>query len=169
MSIPKVIAIAAMDETRVIGYQGDLPWSIPADMKRFSDLTRGHTVLMGRKTYDSLEAPYKPLPKRHNVVCTRDVAAFSDESKIEVVPDAMAYVEELKAGRREIEGSELWVVGGAEIYTITLPLWDALELTLVEGTHKGDAFFPEFEDHLNLEKEESHSGFKYQTFTRKSA
>jgi len=122
--------IAALAQNRVIGRDGDLPWRLPDDLKRFKRLTVGKTVLMGRKTWVSLG---RPLPDRDNWVLTRD-AAFKPAG-------AMVFAnldEALKAG----QGRELVVIGGAELYRQTLPLATRLELTEVLAEVDGDTLFP---------------------------
>lgn len=127
--IRKIAFVVAMDKNRAIGRAGALPWHLPDDLKRFRALTLGKTVLMGRKTYQSIG---RPLPKRRNVVLTRD-PAFAAEG-VEVVhtlEDALKL------------DDELMVIGGGEIYTLFLPLATHLHLTLVETViPDADAFFP---------------------------
>jgi len=160
---PKVIAIAAMDQGRVIGKDNSLIWDLPEDMKRFVALTKGHTVLMGRKTFESTPMKSRPLPKRKNVVCTRGQLIRDD---IEVTSDPVQYIQQVKAGTREIQGEILWIIGGEQIYRLALPLCDAIELTLVEGRHEGDAFFPEFEEQFELLEEQPEEGFVFQRYVR---
>ena len=124
--------IAAMDEGRVIGRDGQLPWRLPADLAHFKRLTLGKIVLMGRKTWDSLG---RPLPGRRNWVLTRDTA-FSAEG-VEVFHSLH---EALAAPRA---GAELMVIGGANLYRQTLPLAQRLYLTEVAARVDGDAHFPE--------------------------
>ena len=123
MTITLVLAAA---ENGVIGSDGAIPWRIADDMKRFKALTMGKTVVMGRKTWDSL--PRKPLPGRDNVVVTRDPAWRAEGARVvHDVADALA--------------GEVLVIGGAEIYHAALPLADRIELTEVHGDFDGDAVF----------------------------
>ncbi|WP_299426376.1 dihydrofolate reductase [uncultured Meiothermus sp.] len=125
----KIVLVVAMDQNRAIGRGGALPWHLPDDLKRFKALTLGKTVLMGRKTYQSIG---RPLPKRRNVVLTRD-SRFRAEG-IEVVHSLEDALQ---------RGPELMVMGGGEIYTLFLPLATDMYLTLVDTVvPDADAFFP---------------------------
>lgn len=129
---PAVAFVVAMDNNRAIGRGGQLPWHLPDDLKHFKELTLGKTLLMGRKTYDSIG---RPLPKRRNVVLTRD-KSFGPEG-VEVVHTL-----------QEALGldSELVVIGGGEIFALTLALCQTMHLTLVDTEVRGaDAFFPAFD------------------------
>ena len=141
----KICAIVAMDENRVIGHEGKLPWHIPEDMKYFRDTTSGHPVIMGRKTFDSLPERFKPLPGRLNVVLTRNPSALADYPEVIVYDGINKFEEALTAGRFAMYPS-LWIIGGSEIYAQTQHLWDEVYLTLVQGEHKGDAYLPSFEE-----------------------
>lgn len=127
--------IAAIDNQRGIGKQNKLLWRIPADMKRFRKLTNGHPVIMGRKTYESIG---KPLPNRVNIIVSRD-NAYNVEGCIiaHSVPEA---IEKAK----EVDTEEVFIIGGAQIYTQALPYADKLYLTLVNSTFDADTFFPVF-------------------------
>lgn len=164
---PKIIAIVAMDNARVIGFNNQLPWKIPEDMKRFSQLTTGHTVLMGRKTYQSLPKKFRPLPNRRNVVVSRDPQSLKNEEGIEVRSDVEQFMADVKSGKEQIAGEILWVIGGAEIYVATKPFWDAVRVTLVDGAHQGDAFFPKFEGGFIKTESEAGSGFEFLTYSKK--
>ncbi len=126
----ELVLIAAVADNGVIGRNGDLPWRLPEDLKRFKRLTIGKTVLMGRKTWDSLG---RPLPERANWVLTRD-CNFEK-------PGARAF-HDLDSALAAHHGGELIVIGGAELYRQTLPLAARLELTRVHAVVDGDAFFP---------------------------
>jgi dihydrofolate reductase len=130
--------IAAMAQNRVIGKDNDLPWRLPDDMKFFMQTTKGHYVIMGRKNYDSLDGKFKPLPNRTNIVVTRQkdlqapgcIVVNSVEKGIEIA--------------RENKEEETFVIGGAEIYKIALPVADRIYLTEIHAAVKGDTLFPEF-------------------------
>jgi dihydrofolate reductase len=126
--------IVAMDQQRAIGKGNTLPWRLPADLKRFKQLTLGQTVLMGRKTFDSIG---KPLPQRRNVVLTRDPNWRHDGVEVIHALDA--------ATLGELAGDgTLWVIGGAEIYRLTMDLADRLEITAIDiAVDQADAWFPE--------------------------
>jgi len=126
-----IVLIAAVARNGVIGRGGRLPWRMPADLARFKRLTLGHTVLMGRRTWESLG---RPLRGRRNVVLTRD-ASFA-EPGCEVVHS----VEE---GRALADGGdELFVIGGASVYAAFLPFADRLLVTHIDADVPGDAVFP---------------------------
>jgi len=160
----KIIAIAAMDEGRVIGADNSIPWKIPGEQKRFAELTSGHTVLMGRNTYDSLPKKYKPLPTRKNVVVTRSPDSLAAEQDIDVWNSPNSFLEACKKGELALPSDCVWVIGGEQVYRETLQHWDEVYLTLVKGRHAGDRYFPEFEAMFVLEEEEAsetHSFLRY--------
>ena len=129
---PAVAFVVAMDNNRAIGRGGQLPWHLPDDLKHFKELTLGKTLLMGRKTYDSIG---RPLPRRRNVVLTHD-PSFRPEG-VEVV-----HTLEEALGL----DSELVVIGGGEIFALSLALCQTMHLTLVDTEVRGaDAFFPAFD------------------------
>jgi dihydrofolate reductase len=123
-----ITLVAAAADNGVIGRRGAIPWRLPDDMKRFKALTLGHTVVMGRKTWDSLPPKNRPLPGRRNIVVTRD-------------PDWRAEGAEPMALDAALAGGEVFVIGGGEIYHAVLPYADRIELTEVHGDFAGDAFF----------------------------
>lgn len=125
-----------MAANRVIGHEGNLPWHLPADLKFFKQLTTGGTVLMGRKTFQSIG---RPLPRRRNVVLSR---AGLSAPGIEVFPALEDFCRNIDAGER------VYVIGGAEIYRLTRDLWTEVYLTRVCFEVEGDTFLPKFEDHF---------------------
>lgn len=129
MIISIVVAIA---ENRAIGKNNQLLWHLPADLKHFKQITSGHTVIMGRKTYDSIG---KPLPNRRNIVITRQ-KGLSLEG-VEVVNSLTEAIALCKAE------NEVFLIGGAEIYKTALPLTQKIYLTTVHQSFEADAFFPE--------------------------
>ncbi len=127
----EIILIAAMDRNRAIGKNGALPWRLPADLQRFKALTLGQTVLMGRKTFDSIG---RALPGRQNFVLTRD--ANWHAAGVEVFAD-------FNSARRACKTAELWVIGGGEIYSQTMTYANRLEITHVDiAVEAADAWFP---------------------------
>ena len=122
--------IAAMDENQVIGNDNDLPWHLPADLKNFKAATLGKTVLMGRKTCQSL--PFS-LPKRKNLVLSRNPDFF--RKGFETISDI-----------KNLPDEEIMVIGGANIYQWLLPQSSKMILTYVEGNFEGDAHFPLFDE-----------------------
>lgn len=134
MTQPTISLIAAMSQNRVIGRNGQLPWRLPADLQHFKQLTTGHTLIMGRKTFESVG---KALPNRTNLVLSRQPNYSA--ANIEVfttLADALAAVNP--------DEVEVFVVGGGEIYAQALPLADRIYLTVVHQSFEGDAFFPDF-------------------------
>lgn len=160
----QIFAIAAMDEQRVIGFQNKLPWSISEDLKRFSELTTGHTVLMGRKTFDSLPDAYRPLPNRKNVVITSSPSKIPANADIAVSDTPLGFIDAVESGDIELPSRKLWIIGGAQVYLNTMKFWDELYLTLVKGSHEGDTFFPKFENRMTLVAEEEHDLFSFRHY-----
>jgi dihydrofolate reductase len=130
---PRLTLVVAVAENGIIGRDGGLPWRLPDDLKHFRRLTLGNTVLMGRKTFESLG---KPLEGRANWVLTRD-AAFA--------PAGAQVFRDLDAALAQPPQGELLVIGGAELYRQTLPLASRLELTQVHAQVEGDTHFPDFD------------------------
>lgn len=158
-----VTLIAAMDRNYAIGADNKLLWHLPADMAFFKKMTTGKTVLMGRKTYESLG---RPLPNRRNIVLTR-------QQELEI--EGCEVVHDLKEALDRFRGEELMVIGGAEIYALALPYADKLLLTEVDAVIGGsDAFFPKFDkskwrlsESVFREKDERNPyDFRFQTYLR---
>lgn len=133
----KIILIAAKAKNNVIGKDNQLIWKLSADLKRFKNLTSGHYILMGRKTFQSLG---KPLPNRTHIIITRnpDFQAPTGHFAFSSVEDAFIFCN--KAGI-----DELYIIGGGQIYAETVNLCDRLEITDVDAEPEGDAFFPEID------------------------
>lgn len=149
-----ISAIAAIGTNRVLGKNNELLWRIPDDLKRFKNLTTGHVIIMGRKTFDSIG---KPLPNRTNIVITRD-AAWQHEGVV-----AASSIEAALAQAKKID-SEIFIIGGAQIYAQALPHIERLYLTLIDDEKDGDTYFPTYETiFTKVIKEESHEheGLKY--------
>lgn len=163
----KIAAIVAMDQGRAIGFQNGIPWSIPEDQKRFSQLTKGHTVLMGRKTYQSLPDKFRPLPGRKNLVITRNKASFQAPPSVTVFESVSSALSTLSNEPDVMSGEVLWIIGGGEIYRETLDLVDEIYLTLVTGSHQGDVFFPDFEAQFEQIWSEKKELFEYRNYRRK--
>jgi dihydrofolate reductase len=144
----KIVLIAAMDDNRVIGINNTLPWKLSADLKRFKALTMGHTIVMGRKTFESLG---RPLPGRRHVCVSRSLnstALIADERWPEQVFWSGALSSALDLLCKESAESEsqvLYIIGGANVYSQALAYADELEVTHIHASFTGDAFFPEFE------------------------
>jgi dihydrofolate reductase len=125
-------AIAAMSENRVIGRGNSIPWHLPEDFKWFKEVTTGHIIVMGRKTFESIG---KPLPNRETIVLSRSGFAHP----------GVKVIREL--GQLDVSGEarDVFICGGAQVYEQTLPLCSDLYLTRVKRVVEGDAFFPLFE------------------------
>lgn len=158
----KVVLIAAASENNVIGRDGQIPWHLSDDLKHFRELTDGHPVIMGRKTFESIG---HPLPNRRNIVTTRQNITLAQCEVAHSVDEAL----------RHCEGEpEAWVIGGGEIYREALPKADRIELTRVHVDVDGDAFFPEIDlSQWRVTKEYRHEAdehhlypFTFQTYER---
>lgn len=152
----KLAIIAAIGKNRVIGKDGKMPWHIPEDLKRFKRLTTGHTILMGRKTFESIA---KPLPNRRNVVISSKPIL-----NIETYPS----IEEALAALEDQD--KVFIIGGGQIYARLLERTDELYLTFVDKEVEGDAFFPPYEHLLNSEftlvHKETLAGIAFLDFVR---
>lgn len=143
----KISIIAAMGENRAIGLAGKIPWHLPADFKRFKELTLGHPVVMGNKTFESIG---KPLPGRTNIVLAKDPEYVAEGcAVVHSLDDAFAL-----AGK---EDKEVFVIGGGSVYALAMSMADIIYLTKVQGIFEGDVFFPEIdESEWRLVSSESH-------------
>lgn len=122
--------IVAMSKNRVIGNNNELIWKLSSDLKRFKELTTGHPVVMGRKTYESIG---RPLPNRRNIIITRN---------LEYEVDGCEVVSSLEEALL-LTGSDCFIIGGGEIYKQSLEIADKIYLTLVHKDFEGDTTFPE--------------------------
>lgn len=129
----RVTAVVAMDRKGVIGSNNQLPWQLSSDLQRFKKCTMGHTLVMGRKTYDSIG---KPLPGRKTIVLTRN-----QQLAIPKVEIATTWDQVLEKSSGE---SRIFVVGGAEVYKLLLPVCDDVLVTRVLTEVDGDTFFPDW-------------------------
>jgi len=136
----KIFGIVTHDEHLGIGKDGKIPWYEPEDLKRFAALTKGHAILMGRKTWESL--PIKPLPSRLNIVCSRYAEFLKLPKKVLKFDDAENAILTLK---KEKSAEILWVIGGAEIYSTTFEFFDELYVTKIPRVYECDVFFPNYE------------------------
>jgi len=148
--------VAAMSSNRVIGRDGDLPWHEPEDLAHFKRTTLGHVVIMGRKTWQALG---RPLPKRRNLVVTRD-RTFQAKGA-EVFHDV---AEAIRSARRD--DAEPMIIGGGELYRATLPLATRLELTEVECEVDGDATFPDLDAGWDLASERRSGRLVFRSYRR---
>lgn len=162
----QVKAIVAMAENRVIGINNQLPWHLPEDLKRFSKLTTGHAVLMGRKTYDSLPDKFRPLPNRLNLVLTTNAELKSNNPNVVFISNVPTLERQLQSQQLKLPSDQIWVIGGAAIYELTFSLWDELHLTRVAGEYEGDVVLPPFEDSFKLVEEEGFSQGAWERYLR---
>ena len=140
----KVAAVVAIGKNRELGNADKLLWHIPEDLKRFKELTRGHPIIMGRKTFESIVSYIgKPLPDRTNIVVTRDPAYKGQTFK--EVQVAGSLEEALGIAAKSPGADEIHIGGGAQMYSQALPNLDTLYLTLVDDAPAADTFFPEYE------------------------
>lgn len=153
----KISMIAAMGKNRVIGNNNKLIWEIPEDMKWFRDQTRGKPVIMGRKTFESIG---RLLPKRLNIVISRQEGfSLPDFPKAEMSNSLEAAIEIANTHANQNGLKEIFIIGGAQIYALGLPITDRLYLTHIDKSYEGDTFFPEFdENNWTVEFTENHKG-----------
>lgn len=143
--------IAALTKNHVIGKDNDLPWHLPDDMKFFMNTTKGHTVIMGRKNYDSLPPKFKPLKERYNIVISAQPAYNVPGATV-----ASSWDSALNEAARHGGNEEVFVIGGAQIYRLAMPTADRLYLTEIQTTLDGDTYFPPFDKAEWLEKSRVH-------------
>ncbi|KUG08456.1 dihydrofolate reductase [Solirubrum puertoriconensis] len=129
-----IALVVARADNGIIGRDNQLPWHLPADLKHFKQLTTGHPIVMGRRTYESIG---KPLPNRRNIVVTRQT-----DWQVEGVEVAHSVLGALELARQTAE--EVYVIGGAEIYRQALPAADTIYLTEVHHEAEGDTVLPDF-------------------------
>ena len=142
--MPNLSLIAAMTRDHVIGLDGDMPWHLPADLAHFKRITSGKTVIMGRKTFDSIG---RPLPKRRNIVITRN-AQWTHEG-VEVAHSLEAAIALTK------DEEETMIIGGATLYSASLREANRLYITWIDAEVRGDTHFPKWTDEaFKLKSEE---------------
>lgn len=162
-----VSIIVAMDRNRGIGVENRLPWHLPDDMKRFRELTMGHHLVVGRKTWESIG---RPLPGRRMIILTRDPAF-----KVNGCVTAGSLIEAAAIARSQDE-TELFIGGGADIYRQSIQIADHIYLTLVDAELDADAWFPELEPASWVEADSKHHpadekhqfSFTFKTLVRNS-
>ena len=156
---PRLAVIAAVARNGAIGKDNGLLWHEPEDLKHFRRVTMGCPVIMGRKTWDSLPARFRPLPGRRNLVITRSTAWHADGAEpVRSLPAALALL---------ADAPKAFVIGGAEIYALALPLADELVLTEIDADLDGDVFFPHWDRALfACTSREPHAGYSFATYQR---
>jgi len=129
-----------MSSNRVIGVNNTLPWHISEDLKHFKSLTTGHTIIMGRKTYESIG---RPLPNRRNIVISRNTeVSYEGAEVVHSIEDAFSICK---------NDNEVFVIGGSNIYEQALSLVDYIYITEIKKSFSGDAFFPEINKQMWIE------------------
>ena len=148
----RVVMVAAVADNGVIGLDGDIPWSLPEDLKHFRATTKGNSVVMGRRTYESIG---HPLPFRSNIVVTRQADWAADGVLVaHSVADAIAMA-------ADFEG-DVMVIGGAQVYEAAMPHADVQVLTEVHLSPEGDTYYPDFDRAEWTEtKREPRDGFEF--------
>jgi dihydrofolate reductase len=158
-----ITIIAAAGSNNELGKDNDLVWHLPKDFKRFKKLTTGHHIIMGRKTFQSFP---KPLPNRVHIVITRNTD-YHPEGAIIV----HSMTEALELSKND---SQIFIIGGGEIYQLGMKIADKIELTRVNSSFEADTFFPEIpsedwkliSEEFHLKDEKHKFNFSYQTFVR---
>ncbi|MDT8409774.1 MAG: dihydrofolate reductase [Wenzhouxiangellaceae bacterium] len=128
----QVVLVAAMGRNRVIGVDGGMPWHLPADLKHFKQLTLGHPVIMGRRTFESIG---KPLPGRRNIVLS---------GSLKQAPAGCDRVDSLDEALASVDRETVMVIGGGQLYRQALPIATRLELTFIDAEPEGDTHFPQW-------------------------
>jgi dihydrofolate reductase len=163
---PEIVLIYARAANGAIGRDGDLPWRLPADLKRFKTLTIGKPMIMGRKTFDSLPGL---LPGRRHIVLTRSDSLADGAERAGSVADALAL-----AGEGNASG-EVAIIGGAAIYDLFMPIAHRIEMTQIHEDYPGDTFMAEPARPFTLTAREDHAAagdhpaFSFLTFKRAGA
>jgi dihydrofolate reductase len=134
--VSRIILIAAMSTNRVIGRDNDLPWRLRDDLGRFMRRTKGHPVIMGRRTWESMDG--RPLPNRRNIVLTSRTDFHTPGAEtVATLDEALALTS---------DADEVFIIGGENVFREALPRADAMELTHVDALVGGDAHFPDFDE-----------------------
>lgn len=154
--------IVAHDDNHVIGYNNGMPWHLPGDLQYFKNKTMGKPMIMGRKTFESIG---RPLPGRRNIVITRDENYHAEGT------ETVTSLEEAIATAGDVE--EIMIIGGEQIFRLSMEMADRLYITKINHSFRGDTFFPSYEEkfvEVSAEQPETASEgytFQYQIFERK--
>lgn len=152
----RINLIWAEAHNRVIGKDGVMPWHLPEDLAHFKRTTLGAPVIMGRKTWDSLPARFRPLPGRTNIVISRQAAFLADQVGIDLMVVASLEAA-LDMASKQSAVSNVWVIGGAQIYAQALPLAHTVVVTEIDADFDGDAFAPKLGNEWTETTRESHT------------
>lgn len=152
--------IVAMTEDYVIGKDGGIPWRIKQDMELFKKLTMGNTVIMGRRTWESLPQKFRPLPGRNNIIVSSTMGEVEGARVCRSLEEGMEIAEEY--------GKEVFCIGGAQLYGAALPVADFLHISMVKLKYGGDTLFPKVNwDEWSLVKREEFEEFIYGEYSRR--
>lgn len=157
MHMKNLILLAAVANNNVIGNTGKTPWHIPEEMKLFKTVTMGHTVLMGRKTYESIG---HPLPGRTMIILSRTLRPSASRNLIicPSIPQALSYLQ---------EGKTAFVIGGGEIYAQMMPLTYQMKISHLKEAYEGDCFFPPIDPTVwKIAEEKEFPTFIHSTYVR---
>lgn len=149
--------IVATSENSVIGRENGIPWHIPQDLKNFKKLTTGNTVIMGRKTYESLPKEYKPLPNRVNIIISRN--------KKYIAKGCLVVSSLEQAIKKSDNNKQIFIIGGGEIYKKAIKYTEKIYLTKIHKEIKGDTYFPKLNKFWKLVSEEKKEGFSFLIYT----
>lgn len=163
MNNTRISIVAAVGRNRELGKDNKLLWNIPEDLKRFKEITSGHPIIMGRKTFESIG---RPLPNRTNIVVSRDTLKRQKETEQRgqfIEQWAPSLDEAIELARKAPGGEEIFIIGGGQIFTQALPMTDKLYLTIVDEEFDADTFFPEYGQFTKtISKEDRESdGYRY--------
>lgn len=151
--------IWAMDESRLIGNGDKIPWHIREDLLYYKARTKGQTVLMGEATYYSLKGYYKTKPLPYGKIYVASLNPKAEFTDATVVADLDSFLREVR--------EDIWIVGGATVYRLSLPYADRLYISYIKGTHEGDTYFPEIDfSRFRLVWEEESALVRYTEFER---
>jgi dihydrofolate reductase len=155
-----ITIIVAMTKRRIVGKDGTLPWHISEDLKNFKTITAGNTVVMGRKTFDSIPDKYRPLPNRHNIIISRTLGKLDDVDICDTIPAALE--------KAKSYGKEVFIIGGATIYEQCLPHADRMIISHIKEDYEGDTKFPVWSDVTwQLESREDRGEFELAIYRRR--
>lgn len=148
--------IAAMDKNRLIGKGGKMPWHIPQDLKLFKEMTSGHIIVMGRKTYESIG---KPLPNRVNIIISRKPLEIDGCIVFDSILKAIRY--------GEGQDKKLFFIGGADIYSQVANIISYMYISKIKDEYEGDTYFPDIDfDRFDVESREDYGDFELIKYSR---
>ncbi len=159
--------IAAFDDCGIIGDGNKIPWKISEDMAHFRKLTRGHSVIMGRKTYESIPERFRPLPERMNIVLSKKSGLIIPGAyRVSSLNEALELIDEMP--EENIDFKKSYIIGGSSVYEQALSIADFMEITHVKGTFEGDIYFPRisWEDWKEISKKDFKE-YSFSSYIRK--